>query len=70
MEFAMRHFLIAFSVGALISVTPAFAKQNGFGSETDTSTSNTQGMHRILDPADGPAAELTVDGAPLAELLG
>ena len=27
-------------------------------------------QHRIPDPGDGPAAELTVDGAPLAELLG
>jgi hypothetical protein len=27
-------------------------------------------QHCITDPGDGPAAELAVDGAPLAEILG
>ncbi len=40
----MKSFLIAFSVLALIGVSPALTKQNGFGSETDTSSNDTQGM--------------------------
>ncbi|MFN4140199.1 hypothetical protein [Aestuariivirga sp.] len=39
----MKNFLLALSALALIGVTPALAN-NGFGSESDTTTSQTQGM--------------------------